>query len=384
MGGDFTKDRGNRTRTFGDLVIILIIAVSIFVTAHVFDLFEMIAELSWRHEAWNIDEFIVVSAILAFAFGIFSFRRWRELRNEMAEHEQAEREIKKLNEDLKRRTIELEAANKELEAFSYSVSHDLRTPLIAIGGLSRKLFVEHSHHLDSKGKHYLNIIQVSAKNTCQLIDDLLSFFHLVRREIEGSDIDMGELAKVLFKELKNIAPERKVKLKIKPIPVVHGDRAMIRQVFTNLLSNAFKFTRGKETGVIEIGGWIQNGQNIFYVKDNGVGFAMEKADQLFGVFQRLHSPEDYEGNGVGLALVQRIIQRHGGRVWAEGKVNEGATFYFSLPSMVQGEEGSCGHEVVEALSEFFLPEIEEIGIQNPSQRLRHPPPHLIYSGHRGD
>jgi len=345
MGTDFTGNRWGRTRTVEDLVIISIISASVFVIAYIFNLFEIIVDLSRRHEDWNVDEFIVVLAILAFAFGVFSFRRWRELKVEVAEREHAERKIRKLNEDLKCRTVELEAANKELETFSSSVSHDLRTPLIAVGGLSRKLFTEYSDRLDSNGKHYLHILWETAQNTCRLIDDLLGLFRLGREKIERSNIDMEELAKAQFEVLKHTAPERRLELKVKPIPVVRGDRVMIRQVLTNLLSNAIKFTRTKETGRIEIGGWIQNGETIYYVKDNGTGFDMERADRLFRVFQRLHNPEDYEGNGVGLALVQRIIRQHGGRVWAEGKVNEGATFYFSLPSRIQGEDGS--HETGE-------------------------------------
>lgn len=331
MEGNLEEDRWNRTRTFRDLVIISAIAVFMFAAAHFFNLFEIISELSRKHEEWNIDEFFIVLAILGFAFAYFSLRRWRELRDEIAERKRAEKEVKKLNEDLERRSIELQAANKELEAFSYSVSHDLRTPLIVIGGFSRLLLEKYSGHLDSKGQHYLSVIRASTQNMCQLIDDLLGFFHLGHQKLEPSNIDMGGLAKVLFEELKNIAPERMLQLNIKPLPPVWGDQSMIRQVFMNLLSNAIKFTRCKETGVIEIGGWIQNGESIYYVKDNGAGFDMEKASNLFGVFQRLHNPEEFEGNGVGLALVQRIIHQHGGRVWAEGIVNEGATFYFTLP-----------------------------------------------------
>ncbi len=338
MKGHFTEDHENRARTFRDLVIISVIAVLVFAIAHVFNLFETIGELSRRHEEWNIDEFIIVLAILAFAFGIFSLRRWRELRDEINERKRAEKEIRKLNEDLERRTIELEAANKEMEAFSYSVSHDLRTPLIVIVGFSRKLSGEHSGHLDPKGQHYLNIIRESAQKMYQLIDDLLGFFHLRHQKIDLSNIDMGGLAKVLFEELKNIAPERMLRLTIKPLPPCWGDQAMIRQVFMNLLSNAIKFTRFKETGVIEIGGRIKNGENIYYVKDNGAGFDMEKANKLFGVFERLHNAQEYEGTGLGLALVQRIIHQHGGRVWAEGKVNGGAIFYFSLPNTPRNED----------------------------------------------
>lgn len=332
MENSLTKNHGNKTKAFRDLVTISIVAVIVFVTANVFNLFEILAELSRKHEEWNIDECIIVLMILAFAFAIFSLRRWRELRDEIAERKRAEGKIQTLNKDLERRTLELEAANKELEAFSYSVSHDLRTPLIAIGGFSRKLLVEHSSHLNPKGQQYLNIIRASTQNMFQLIDDLLAFFHLKRQKIEVSSIDMGGLAKNVFDDLKNIAPERMLQLDIKPLPSAYGDRSMIRQILMNLLSNAIKFTKFRETGMIEIGGWVENGENIYYVKDNGAGFDMEKADKLFCVFQRLHNPEKFEGNGVGLALVQRIIHQHGGRVWAEGRVNEGATFYFTLPN----------------------------------------------------
>jgi len=336
MEGKLADD--HRTRTLRDLVTISVIAVIVFVIADGLNLFETIAELSRKHGEWNIDEIIIVLAMLGFAFGIFSLRRWRELRDEIAERKRAEKEIKKLNEDLERRTVELEAANKELEAFSYSVSHDLRTPLIVIGGFSRLLLEKYSDHLDSKGQHYLSVIRASTQSMYQLIDDLLGFFRLGRQKIEPSGINMRELAKSLFEELKNIAPERMLQLDMKPLPLAYGDQAMIRQVFINLLSNAIKFTRCKETGVIEIGGWIRNGENVYYVKDNGAGFEMQHADKLFGVFQRLHNSQEYEGNGVGLALVQRIIHQHGGRVWAEGKANEGATFYFSLPNTLRNED----------------------------------------------
>lgn len=337
MGSRFTENHGNRTRAFRDLVIIAVIAILVFVIANVFNLFEIIAALSRKHEEWNIDEFIIVLTILAFAFGIFSLRRWKELRDEIAERRRAEKEIKKLNQDLERRTIELEAANKELEAFSTSVSHDLRTPLIAITGFTRLLLEKYSGYLDSKGQHYLNIIRESARNMCQLIDDILAFSHSGHRQIEFSNIDMEELAQALFEELKGITLGRMLRLNLNPLPPARCDRSMIRQVFMNLLSNAIKFTKFKETGMIEIGGWIQNGENIYYVRDNGAGFDMENANELFRVFKRLHNAEEFEGNGIGLALVKRIIHQHGGRVWAEGKINEGATFYFSLPCTLRNE-----------------------------------------------
>lgn len=337
MRGRFTENHGNKTRAFRDLITLSAIALIVFMIANVFNLFEIIADLSRRHVRWNIDEFIIVLTILAFAFGIFSLRRWKELRDEIAERRRAEKEIKKLNQDLERRTIELEAANKELEAFSYSVSHDLRNPVLAIGGFSRLLLEKYSSHLDGKGHHYLDIILSSTQNMCQLIDDILAFSHSGHRQIEFSNIDMEELAKALFEELKGITLGRMLRLNLNPLPPARCDRSMVRQVFMNLLSNAIKFTKFKETGMIEIGGWIQNGENIYYVRDNGAGFDMEKANELFSVFKRLHNTEEFEGNGVGLALVKRIIHQHGGRVWAEGKINEGATFYFSLPCTLRNE-----------------------------------------------
>ena len=233
---------------------------------------------------------------------------------------------------LRQHAVQLEAANKELEAFSYSVSHDLRAPLRAIDGFSRVLLEDYIDKLDDEGKRYLNIIGSNTKKMGQLIDDLLVFSHLGRQEIRTSGIDMGKLAKAVSEELKLAVPERKLKFTINTLIPAQGDQAMIRQVFTNLLSNAVKFTRPKDTATIEVGGSEEKIENLYYVKDNGVGFDMQYVNKLFGVFQRLHSTTEFEGTGVGLAIVQRIIHRHGGRVWAEGKVGEGATFYFSLPA----------------------------------------------------
>jgi PAS domain S-box-containing protein len=250
---------------------------------------------------------------------------------DITERKKAEEEIKKLNKELMHRAIELEAAYKELETFSYSISHDLRTPLLVIGGFSRLLLEKYSNHLDAKGQQFLNFIHSSTQKMFQLIDDLLNFSRLGRQQMKPSDIDMSELAKALFEELKSITPDRTLQLNIKTLPPVRGDQAMFRQVLVNLLSNAIKFTRTKETAVIEIGCIVKENQDICYVKDNGVGFDMQYAGKLFGVFQRLHTVDEFEGTGVGLAIVQRIIHRHGGQVWAEGEVNKGATFYFTLP-----------------------------------------------------
>ncbi len=250
-------------------------------------------------------------------------RLYEEAKQRLEERKRAEKELIK-------RTTQLEAANKELEAFSYSVSHDLRAPLRAIDGFSRVMLEDYTDKFDDEGKRYLKIIRDNTQKMGQLIEDLLTLSRLGRKQMEISEIDMAKLAKEVFDELKAMTPERTVQLDIKTLPPVHGDQSMIRQVFVNLISNAIKFTRPREKAVIEIGGMTEGNENVYYVKDNGVGFDMQYVNKLFGVFQRLHSAEEFEGTGVGLALVQRIIHRHGGRVWAEGKVNEGATFYFTL------------------------------------------------------
>jgi PAS domain S-box-containing protein len=258
---------------------------------------------------------------------------------DISERKKAEEEIKKLNEDLKHRAIELEAAYKELETFSYSVSHDLRSPLLGMNGLSRILLERYSNHLDPKGQQFLSIIHSNTQKMLQLIDDLLTFSRSEHQQMQPSDIDMGELAKAVFEELKGIIPEQTLLLDIKALPPARGDPSMIHQVFVNLLSNAIKFTRPKGAGIIEIGCMVKENQNIYYVKDNGVGFDMQYASNLFGVFQRHHTVDEFEGTGIGLAIVQRIIQRHGGHVWAEGEIDKGATFYFTLPREVS--RGEC-------------------------------------------
>ena len=229
------------------------------------------------------------------------------------------------------RTAQLEVANKELEAFSYSVSHDLRAPLRAIDGFSRVILEDYTDKFDEEGKRILNVIRSNTQKMGQLIDDLLVFSRLGRQEIRISDIDMEKLANTVYEEVKITVPHRDVQFNIRTLSPAQGDKAMIRQVLVNLLSNAVKFTRPKDIAVIEVGGSNKENEHIYYMKDNGVGFDMQYANKLFGVFQRLHSTEEFEGTGVGLAIVQRIIHRHGGRVWAEGKVGEGASFYFTLP-----------------------------------------------------
>jgi PAS domain S-box-containing protein len=258
-----------------------------------------------------------------------------ELGIDVTDRKQAEEEIRQLNAELElrvmRRTAQLEAANKELESFSYSVSHDLRAPLRAIDGFSRILLNDHAGRLGAEGQRLLGIIRANTQNMGQLIDDLLAFSRLGRREVKVADLDMETLVRDAVVELQNTLGDRTVEWDLKPLPATRADRALMHQVWVNLLGNALKFTRLKEAAVIEVGCRPARDEDIYYVKDNGVGFDMQYAHKLFGVFQRLHRYEEFEGTGVGLALVQRIVQRHGGRVWGEGQVNGGACLYFSLP-----------------------------------------------------
>jgi len=238
---------------------------------------------------------------------------------------------KRAEEAIKERTLQLEAANKELESFSYSVSHDLRAPLRAIDGYSRMILRQQKDNFDENTKRQFNLIMDSTKMMGKLIDDLLALSRLGKESLSMSRLNMEDLTRDVWEELKAINPDRPIDLKIDHVPPGMSDRSLIKQVLVNILSNAIKFTRVREVPLIEVGGCAEETENVYYVRDNGVGFDMQYHDKLFGVFQRLHSVDDYEGTGVGLAIVQRIIHRHGGRVWAESKVDEGACFYFTLP-----------------------------------------------------
>jgi PAS domain S-box-containing protein len=241
--------------------------------------------------------------------------------------------LKRAEQALKLRTTELEAAVQELEAFSYSVSHDLRAPVRHIGSFSEMILADSSATLDTNSRQNLMIVRESARRMGRLIDDLLSFSRMARSELSQTTVDTARLVEAIVETLRRDAPDRRVEWKIGPLPKARGDQAMLELVFTNLLSNALKYTHTREAAVIEIG--VRPGadsETVFFVRDNGVGFDMKYIGKLFHVFQRLHRAEEFEGTGIGLANVRRIVHRHGGRVWAESAVDRGAIFFFSLPN----------------------------------------------------
>lgn len=243
---------------------------------------------------------------------------------------------KHMEEELRQKSDRLEAANRELEAFAYSVSHDLRAPLRAIDGFSRMLAKSLGGQLDEEGRRKLRTIRDNVRKMEQLIDALLAFSRSGRASLSPALLDVGSLADLVWEELRELSPERRIELRRAELPAAYGDRTLVRQVLANLLSNALKFTKNRDVAVVEMGGSRQGEENHYFVTDNGTGFDMRYADRLFTVFQRLHSDAEFEGTGVGLAIVQRIIHRHGGRVWAEAELDRGATFHFSLPAAGPG------------------------------------------------
>jgi signal transduction histidine kinase len=254
------------------------------------------------------------------------------LQDEVAERRRREDEIRSLNLELGKRALELEASNKELESFAYSVSHDLRAPLRHMVGYSELLQRQASSVLDEKSQRFIRTILDSAKRMGTLIDDLLAFSRIGRAETRKTQVELGRLVEEVVAEIGQDTKGRDIAWKIGTLPACYGDRSMLRLAVVNLVSNAVKFTRMRKAAEIEIGA-VDRGENEveLFVRDNGAGFDMQYVDKLFGVFQRLHLPEQFEGTGIGLATVQRIIHRHGGQVRGEGALDQGATFYFSLP-----------------------------------------------------
>jgi signal transduction histidine kinase len=266
----------------------------------------------------------------------------RDLEREIAERARAEEalhasesRLRALNAELEERVAErtaaLEAANKDLEGFSYSVSHDLRAPIRAISGYCSLLDEDHKEQLDEEAQRKLMIISSEAERMGRLIDDLLAFSRLGRKALDAKELDMAELARTAFERLRNGSMNGNVEFRVGSMPRAQGDRSLFEQVWINLLSNAIKFSSKKERPVIEVGGINEEEEHVYFVRDNGAGFDASYRDRLFGVFQRLHHNDEFPGTGVGLALVHKIVTRHGGRVWADGSLDQGATFHFTLP-----------------------------------------------------
>jgi signal transduction histidine kinase len=268
------------------------------------------------------------------------------------ERERLEQELRKLNEELearvKNRTEALEAANKELEAFSYSVSHDLRAPLTQLHGFSNLLLDNHAAHLDEQGQRFLRNIKDGAMRMSALIDDLLTLAKVSRQELRFCDVELGSLVEEVRKEFEAETNARGIEWKIGPLPRIKCDRGLMRRALVNLLSNAIKFTRKREHALIEISNKIIDGKQAILVRDNGVGFDMQYADKLFAPFQRLHREKDFEGTGIGLATVQRIIHKHSGTIWADSEPGLGATFYFTLGVEVSNPAERSGTHAVMA------------------------------------
>lgn len=290
----------------------------------------------WRSRK-NGSKFWAVTITTAVFMPDNSLHGYAEVTQDLTERKEHEQRLTELNQSLeklvKARTEQLEAANKELEAFSYSVSHDLQAPLRSIDGFAKIMREDYAQQLEGEGLRTLEVISRNARRMRQLIDDLLAFSHLTRQPMKTSILELGSVAESVLCELREANADLPIKLTIKDkLPMAIGDEALMRQVFANLFSNAIKFSKSKGEVNIEFGGSATAFENQYYIKDNGDGFDMRYSHKLFAPFQRLHSAKLFEGNGIGLALVQRIVRRHGGRVWAESELDHGATFHFTLPN----------------------------------------------------
>jgi PAS domain S-box-containing protein len=286
--------------------------------------------------AFTLEDIAVLQSMSdLLANAINNARLYDRLQRELIVRKQAEAEVRNLNAELElrveERTAELKAANRELEAFSYSVSHDLRAPLRAMDGFSRILARQYENLLDDDGRHLLQRVRQNAEQMAGLIDDMLRLSRITRAELRIARVDLTSMAREILETMQSSEPDRKVKIKVTSGLRVNADERLLRVALENLIGNAWKFTSKKEDACIEIGVDVVGNEPIFFIKDNGVGFNMEYANKLFGPFQRLHTVEEFPGTGIGLAIVQRIFNRHGGKIWAESKPEEGATFYFTLP-----------------------------------------------------
>ncbi len=321
----------NSSQSFKDLCAVIAIGLFVFSLGYFFDIFEWLVVWTRGYDAKALDEYVALLILLLFGVSVFSFRRWRELKLEVIQREEAEDAVRKLNKTLEGHVVKLTEANQELDTFNNTVSHDLQTPLMIIGGFTNRLLKVYGHQLEPNAKEMLDIIQIHAQKMEKFIRDLLAFSRSGRQQMRKTKIDMNELIGNVLDEIKPLTDGREMYFDIHELLPAYGDKTFMKQVMANLFTNALKFTRQQTPARITVDCIQKDKENIYFVQDNGLGFHQQESAKLFAIFERLHEHENIEGTGIGLSIVQRIISRHGGRVWAEGKVNEGATFYFSLP-----------------------------------------------------